>query len=402
MAKIKYLTQDNNKTYYIRHPLNAELREFYGKKVIKHSLHTKNYKEAVKKIAIATDDINNKRYGITNTKASDFLRDYVDLYLAKKLANEGAQATYVGNKIILDRFINFVGNIRLTFVNDKHLRDYDTFIKTQRLRPNTINVNITVVKMFFKWLYNQAYLDIPIRTTMLEDVKNNNVSVQRLRFTDDEVLKILDHVKQFKHHKSYSFRYWAFQLYFYTGCRKTEISQLTKSDLIIDDDTYCLNLNTNLVPYKKSVFQKHLKNDTAHRLVPVHQSLLFDFMDFVNSSKSEFLFGNPDGKKIGYFFQDAYRGKKGLLGYLGITETIYDPKFDKHVTAKTLHSTRYSFINNLKQQIKFKTDQINLLVGHKDADVLHNRYTENYRMKNIKKVVDSVNYTSSPDLSLVD
>jgi len=401
MTKIKYLTQNANKTYYIRHPLNPELRQFYGKKIIKHSLHTKDYKEAVKKILIITEEIDNKKYGITKSNDSDFLLDYVDLFVEKKLQNEGAHGTYISNKKILYRFIESVGNIRLKYVTEQHLRKYDTYIKRQRFRAKTINLNLIVVKMFFKWLYNQAYIDIPIRTTMLEDVKISKSTVKRRRFTDKEALKIINHVQQFKNHPTFNFRYWAIMLYFYSGCRKMEISQLTKDDIVMKDNIYCIDLNRNLVKYKDTIWKKHLKNDSAVRLVPIHQSLIMDLLDFVKKCKTEFLFDNPDGRKIGYFFQEKYRGKKGLLDYLRIDDTIVDPQFDKHVRATTLHSTRYSFINKLKQH-HYKTDAIDQIVGHAPVDKIHDTYTDDYSVTDLFKMINTVHYDASPVLDLVE
>jgi len=394
MKKHQYLEQQNG-TYYIRKTLNPEQQGFYGKKVIKHSLHTKNLKEAIIKRDELILLINTKSYS-QGEKGGDLLSNHIDEYIED---SEIRATTIANNQIILLKFKDIVGDIPIKFIDIGVLRKYKRFMKSSNYKPSSINLHFTAVKVFLKWLFNNEYMDYLNYSTILKFKKPDVLDTTKERFTDAEVLKILEHCEQYREHPKYHWRYYLPLLYFYTGCRFKELTQLTKADIYMKDGQLCIELNTNIV----GGYQKTLKNKHSKRVIPLHPIIHYsDFVFWLDKQTEEgFIFGKPDGRKFQVFFSSKYQGiNGGLLTYLNITNNDKEHNYKNNTKTKTLHSARHSFTNKLKQNY-VQYSIIDEITGHVGSNKMVDYYSNGHTIKAKYDAIKLVTYDLGHDHNLV-
>jgi len=394
MKKQQYLEQQNG-TYYIRKSLNLEQQGYYGKKVIKHSLHTKNIKEAILKRDELILLINSKTYTV-GAKVGDLLSNHITEYFDD---TEVRANTKTNNTIILNNFIDVVGDIRVKFIDVGVLRKYKRAMKTSNYKPSSINQHFTTVKVFLKWMFDNEYINYLNYSAILKFKKPDVLDAPKESFSDKEVIKILEHCFEYEDDERYAWRYWLPLLYFYTGCRFMELTQLTKRDIYMKDSQMCIDLNLNIVDgYKKT-----LKNKPSKRLIPLHPIIHHSQFPFwLDKQPDGFLFGNPSGRKIQDYFTNTYRGTKGgLLTYLNITTNTKEHKYKNNTKTKSLHSTRHSFTNKLKQ-LYVPASVIDEITGHVGANKMVDYYSNKHTIQAKYDAIKLVSYDVGNNHDLVE
>jgi len=388
MKKTQYLECQNG-TWYIRKTLNPELQGYYGKKVIKHSLHTTKLSEAIAKRSALIDSINNKTYS-QGVKIGDLLSNHIEEYLDD---SNTRQSSKYHAKIILARFKNTIGDVRIKYVDVGLLRKYKQSLRASKLCPNTVNQHMTVTKSFLKWLIENEYVERLNYSGILKNSKLGVLSQQKTGFTDAEVLQILKYCEQFKDSKRFEWRFWLTHLYFYTGCRHRELSQITKADVKIDDYVPVIDLNVDVVDYKGEPYQKTLKNRQSIRQIPIHPTIqYYDFLEWVEKQNDGFLFGEPNGQKMTQFFSKKHKGVEGgLLAHLKIIDVKKSHDYAYNTKEKTLHSTRHTFTNKLKQQY-IPYDVLEELTGHSSQHKMLDHYSQAHTLKAKYEAIKKVQY----------
>jgi len=391
MKKTPYLEQQKG-VWYVRKALSGDLADFYGKKVIKHSLKTSILKEALPLRDKILNEITAKQYQIKASKGN-LLSAYIEEYISDTKGNSKTKSVAL---IALNKFKEIVGDIRIKNLNTDSIRKYRRELDSTDLRYTTKNAYCTRIRSFINWLIENEYVDTFRYKKQLEN-NTTPTAVEfkpRLPFTDDEVLKILKECEQYKDDKRFAWRWWLTLLYFYSGARKTELTQLRKADIKIVDYTSVIDFNVDEVLYKNEPYQKTLKNHQSIRQVPTHPVITnAGFLEWVDQQSDEgFLFGNPNGTKLHRFYLQNYKFTiGGLLAYLKIVDMSKKRADKKFLKQKTLHSTRHTFTNALKQA-GVPAQMADEITGHAQQHRMNAHYSQSYTLKSKLKAISKVHY----------
>jgi len=400
MKKTQYLEQQNG-IWYVRKALSGELAEFYGKKVIKHSLKTSVLKEAIPARDKILKEIASKEYQIKASKGkllSSYIEEYID-------DTNGNQNTKDAALIALNKFQEIIGNVRIKNITTDHIRQYKRVMSDSDLRYTTINFYFTRIRSFVLWMIENDY--IPHGQfkykKQLENITKPKAKEfkPRLKFTDNEVLKILKECEQYKDDEKFCWRWWLTLLYFYTGARKTELTQLQKCDIKTIEYIPVIDFNVDVVDFDGEEYEKSLKNNQSIRQVPIHPVIQnAGFLDWVGKQSEGFLFGHPDGGKLHRFYLQKYEGVSGgLIGYLNLSVTTI--KNGRKHNQKTLHSTRHSFTDALKQA-EVQASMADEITGHAQKHRMNEHYSTKYSLKAKLEAIKKVHYEAGLVPNLVE
>ena len=242
---------------------------------------------------------------------------------------------------------------------------------------------------------------------------NKKPETKRLAFTDDDLTKLFSgHIFQQEKEKKQHYlpyQFWVPLLALFTGARLEEICQLTVNDLKIDEPSRIHYLRISDIEEDQEDIKKALKNESSRRRVPIHAQLQkLGFLDFValrSKSKYTFLFDLKSGKRnkrgaapSNWFNRDEIRpgeirqnGTKGpnrhSQGYLLKSGVIKKG----NGWAKTFHSFRHTFIDNLRQA-NIETSKIAALVGHEPEYKMTHSYGNEYNLSILKEALDKLDH----------
>lgn len=151
--------------------------------------------------------------------------------------------------------------------------------------------------------------------------------------------------------------FWLMLLY--SGCRADELLSIYTANIFLDDNYFIGGLKTEA---------------GINREIPIHPDIKYLYEKYYNSN-NEFLFMQPNGKKIDY---DYY-----LYHYKFNFKNLH-PEVSNH----TAHDARHTLRTELKK-INIKDIIINSIIGHSNDDVGDDVYTHisiEEKLEAIKKV----------------
>ncbi len=277
---------------------------------------------------------------------------------------------------------------------DKNLDEIIALAKDRpKISKSTIKKYIVRVSEFFKYCYDSEYIDknpaVDLQINLnQDDVTNKNP------YEDSDVNALLDIVSKIRSSgDTKSQRISKDELFFvthiaaYSGMRLNEIIKLNTDDIVEKYNIVCFSLNTKIdVKTGKS---KTLKTRNSARIVPIHSKLSsIGLFEFIESKKK---LARKCGKVVRLFscdnkdFSEYFRKKIN-------TKVIKDD--DK---TRTFHSFRHTFINKLIQSGQ-RVEHIATLVGHEQQyKITMNTYGEPVTPKNLKDLVEEVNFDQGGD-----
>lgn len=148
-------------------------------------------------------------------------------------------------------------------------------------------------------------------------------------------------------------------IYIYTGCRTSELLNLKKEDVHLDERWFMLTTST--------------KTKSGIRKVPIAKKIL-PFMEYwMNKNDCEYLISSPEGQRFQYRnYYDSYW--KPLVDYAGMKHKPYD--------------TRHTCITMLKNAA-VEERFIKKIVGHKGQGVTEIVYTH-YELQQLLDAIDMI------------
>lgn len=174
-------------------------------------LFLKDIEVKIAKDKFGFDDLSKKKILF-----EEFIVEYLNYSKAVK-----ADKTYQIDSRVLNNFKDFVGNIQLIRITQKHAEDFK-IKRLQEIEPVSVNIRIRQLKAAFEKAVKWGYIEKnPLKDVEQCKVKNKDIP----KFlTKDEVLILLDTIPKciFKN-------YILFCLY--TGCRRGEALNLTWDDI---------------------------------------------------------------------------------------------------------------------------------------------------------------------------
>ena len=246
--------------------------------------------------------------------------------------------------------------------------------KDDKLSEPTIQKYMIRVIQFFNYCFDSGYIGKSITAKMNVKIDIDPSERAVLPYEASEARKIFEIVTSIKQSgKSPSSRIEASELYYvtmiaaYSGMRIKEITQLHKEDIVLKDEIYCFNINTN--------DGKTTKTKNSIRFVPIHSKLIdLGLLEYVNSKKSGNIFkvSNKD-------FSEIFRSQ-------------IQRKFIDKDSKKTFYSFRHYFIDYLVQR-EVEANLIAQIVGHeKQYKILLNTYAKPINANTLKAKVEMVSY----------
>ncbi|MDC9529178.1 DUF3258 domain-containing protein [Pseudoalteromonas sp. Angola-7] len=211
--------------------------------------------------------------------------------------------------------------------------------------PEDDLVTPKTVQGYYKWL--QGIFSYAKRDTV-EYIQHSPCTIkrdfkQRIRgvFNSEELTKFEVFAMQTKH----AWQKWSLLLAMYTGARRTEIYQLRKPDIRVED-----GINYILVTDEHE--SQRLKTSNAKRKIPIHKRLIeFGFLEYVEQAQERILYEITSAESITSWF-----------GRLVVELEI--PSVNELDELRSYHSFRHTFISNIRNNHAFDLSLIQQIVGH--------------------------------------
>lgn len=237
--------------------------------------------------------------------------------------------------------------------------------------PEVDLVTPKTVQGYYKWL--QGIFSYAKRDTV-EYIQHSPCTIkrdfkQRIRgvFNSEELKKFETFAMQTKH----AWQKWSLLLAIYTGARRTEIYQLRKPDIRVED-----GINYILVTDEHE--SQRLKTSNAKRKIPIHKRLIeIGFLEYVEQAQERVLYEITSAESITSWF-----------GRLVVELEI--PSVNELDELRSYHSFRHTFISNIRNNHSFDLSLIQQVVGH---ELSKGGITDTYTHggANLRRLADVIN-----------
>lgn len=175
-----------------------------------------------------------------------------------------------------------------------------------------------------------------------------------------------------------NYQYWVPLICLLSSMRPNECCQLLRSDVQYIDGILCFQVTSEHE-------EQSLKNNTAKRIIPVHNQLIsFGFDKYLESVKGDVLL----------FPELTYTNTSGFYGKV---ETWFRRQFTEKMglteQSKSFYSFRHAFIDFYAKNDEIKPIH-RQLVGHLNGDMTNDVYGSKYTAPELKKEIDKINFES--------
>lgn len=278
-------------------------------------------------------------------------------------------------------FVNYCLTNKLEYIQNlqnKHIINYREYLRKTKPKGTigSLNTSLKNVNAFLNHCSDVAhYIPKITKKVLFNPTIKDIVGSKRSSYKNEEYKKLLDNIDLIKftpkknvltkYHNEYEI---IIKIAAYTGARENEICQLTKKDILKDEND--IDYFNFKIDYDDD---KTLKTISSFRKVPIHSELLEDFFIYMKSVKTNNLF-----KIKSNYFSIEFGEFKTKLGF-----------GKKHV----FHSFRNTLQNRLKQK-KVELQMVNEIVGHgpEDEEKITNDYTEPYELHILKEAIEKISY----------
>lgn len=250
-------------------------------------------------------------------------------------------------------------------------------IKQQNMKllsATTIRNNCQNMKAFFLWCYKAKYLTEALHEGLL--IPRNKNPLKRKPFTESDLQKLFAYVKT-DSWRTYEkpYQYWLPILAYYTGARLNEVCQLRITDVVTVDDILCISINDKN--------GKRLKNDTAKRIIPLHDDLTkLGFKQYVEMLKAM--------QRTNIFEELNLTGKCKFGHVASKWFAIYKKEVGINGREKVFHSFRHTFANTLKQN-GVEEALAAALLGHTHNSMSYGNYGSDYGVEKLYEILKCLN-----------
>lgn len=167
--------------------------------------------------------------------------------------------TYSANEAKCRYFIAFVGDKLITDIIKSDVSDFKQHLVDRGFSPNTCNDYFIKASGLFTFAATQREYLMRSPFDGMGFKRVTNLKPRR-------GIKKEEHQQAVNGFLERSQNWWLLQLLYYTGCRISEIVQLTTKDYRQIDDVWCISVNDDGV--------KTIKNEASRRNIPVHHDLI--------------------------------------------------------------------------------------------------------------------------------
>lgn len=370
---------DLDKKIELEFGLDVELAQKFKNHIIQIKINALNEvkKNIQNKVDITTTKIIQEVSSVPDTYVT--IEDAFEEYLKTK--NGITKAHEKASEKSVQDFVNYCLTNKLEYIQNlqnKHIINYREHLRKTKPKGTigSLNTSLKYVNAFLNHCSDIAhYIPKITKNVLFNPTIKDIVGSKRSCYTNEEYKKILDNIdlikltpkkmKPTKYHKEYEI---IIKIGAYTGARENEICQLTKKDILKDEnDIYYINLEIDIDD------DKTIKTISSFRKVPIHSELEEDLLNYIKSVRTNNLF-----KIKSNYFSIEFGEFKTKLGF-----------GKKHV----FHSFRNTLHDRLKQA-KVQLQMINEIVGHgpEDEEKITNDYTNPYELHILKEAIEKISY----------
>lgn len=227
--------------------------------------------------------------------------------------------------------------------------------KDVKISSKTYHYHINTTIEFLNWLESHDYIENTKLKTILQSSKktvpkkSTNI---RDQLDESDLRKIFESDRYLKGDFKHASDYWIPLIAIFTGARLGEICQLTVTDIISENKTYCIDINED--GEGKSIKSKL----GSARTIPIHKTLLkLNFIEYVEELK-----GRNQSKLFPYEkrnalnkFDSIQKRMKTFFTKVGIVST--------EKQTKTFHSFRHT-VRTRFVDLNIDERTIDSIVGH--------------------------------------
>jgi len=423
-----YCLQLRKTTYQFVRRVPVDLLQYYQKTLIRHSLNTKDYKEAKRlrntfmveydiefeklrskslmheQNHIGTSDIkklliSKPNYfvgaSIVDDSSGLTIKSLSDFYLAR-LSTAGNQKTIkdfsstiavaleyfssdtLANSLSRDSardFMTFASQLPLRFslakeTRDKPLREVVIIadkLGLKRASVPTVNKRVNVISAVFSYALEEGKVrQNPFMNMSLKDPKK--AKGKRNPMTLNDIKKLFVGLKE------QSEDYWVTMIAMYQGARQNEILQLRKSDIVFERGAWLLSFHDRFE-------NNSMKTESSVRIVPIHKELIErGFVKWITNIRRE-----------SRLFPSASLGIYGN----------YSQTYSKHINAEYrrlgvsnhFHSLRHSF-RDACREAEISQDIADYLGGWSGSASVGRSYGAlEFSLKHLSKALNRIKYS---------
>jgi integrase len=241
------------------------------------------------------------------------------------------------------------------------------------MAPRTVELYVERIIAVFDYAIVEEYIakrKNPF-ADILKDKKTRRADQERQAFAAEHLKALFDPDNR-KECQGRDSRYWIPLIAAYSGMRLEEIAQLHANDIVQVDGVNCFTIQGNS--------GNHLKNLSAHRLVPIHSKLIdLRFLDFVKNRR-----GQP-------LFSDLVRCNDRLGHHFSKWFARYRKKCGVTAEGLTFHSFRHSVATQFKQK-NIEVAKAAGILGHSVNGETYGRYGKEFTAKQLEEVVEVIDY----------
>ena len=347
------------------------------------NLQGDTFKTAIQVMSAHIPERQNNRSGTlkNDLKLSELVSDY---FSGESLERRNIKpATIRKDRDSLKLFLEIIGDKNISQVSQADAVIFadscPTYGRENRSRRaiSTINGYLNSISKFSGWItsIHSELGHVELNFSDLRTRRTVHSSAERSAFTNEEVLKILNHTKLLNFKIEEPVKYWVPYIAAYSGARLEEITQLSPlTDIYQADGIWVIEINEN--------DGKSVKTLSSNRRVPIHSELIkIGFLDYVarlKSANSKTLF--PDEK-----IRDGRTGKNAGKRVNRFIQKVAGIK------GKSLHSFRHTFSTILKRLLVVESITAEIL-GQKHGGMTYDRYGKGHLIETLKDSVEKINF----------
>ncbi|WP_312528547.1 site-specific integrase [Comamonas sp.] len=300
--------------------------------------------------------------------------EIVELYLIERTLDNNDD-TRLAKKRTYDQFQELFNDLEINEFTKQEFVAWKSTQIVEKLKPQTINSKLGELNGLFEWALHNGYYTASNEapTKDLKITSNKTIVHESYEpFSNDDLTAIFS--QEYKNKFNKPDYYFMPLIALFTGARREEIASLkTKNILTID--------GVDSIEIEKG------KNNSARRVVPIHEKLIemgfLNYHSYMLELGNEFLFPhlidgkNGRGKNVGRQFSDYLRKNLKISNGRKVFHSF------RHTVITRLHTLNSNPVHALQ------------IVGHNDesSDSVHIKvYTHDVGLQALKATINNLSY----------
>lgn len=318
-----------------------------GKQIKKYVGYGKTWNEAYEILL----EYNKNPYDINNKNITlEEVYEKVEVNLKKEFDNgDISESSY---KAYLSSWNCHLNQLRSQNIQQIKRNDIQYLIDNSKLKYTGRNYIFLLWKKIIK--YCEEFFEMSFKNNICDiDLGKKEKSDKHKIFTSEEIQKVKEYSKFDKTAK-------IVMIYFYTGVRPSELLNIKRENIFIDENYMIGGLKTEA---------------GINRIIPMHNEIKNIITELYNENKPYLFMNEEQNKKMTY---DTYRDKfEKLMNALGLEHTPHD--------------TRHTFATKC-DEVGIRLDELKTLMGHSQGNDVTNSVYIHRSKDRLLEIINKLKY----------